>query len=384
MKTRISQLALAVVLACVMNPATAQEDIDAAPETRIVGGVDFDINSAPATVALLSNAILAQTGSYDKAQFCGGTVISARWVVTAAHCITDENGPTPASQISVMMGTTDLQAPVNQPIGITRVIAHNGYDPDDTKNDIALLQLEYDALVTPARVDTQPVSLNDAALITGWGALNARSETDPQFFPTVLQAAVVNMIPGDECGSMFPLYSGSVDTRNLCAGVPAGGVDSCQGDSGGPLYRFDPTRTASILTGVVSWGFGCADAQAPGVYTHVAAFSDWLRNTTGASLTGAVQPLIGGRPSEDDPVPASGPATVQQSIDSQLSMAAAGSSGSLMLLVLAGLATWRNTSYRAKRDRLVACTANTRLHRLGQLSNIAASYQQIAIDLRAC
>ncbi len=340
MKTWTNQLALAITLVIATNTADAQEAIDTPAQTRIVGGINVDIRTAPATVALISNDLLAQTGSYFQAQFCGGTVISARWVVTAAHCISQNGQLIPTHEISVLMGTTDLEAPVNQPIGITRVIAHPDYNDSDTRNDIALLQLEYDALVEPASINTVPIAFNDEALITGWGALNEGSEFQSQFFTSVLQAAVVNMVPGDQCGTMFPVYSGQVDSRNLCAGTRDGGVDSCQGDSGGPLYRFDPALTTNVLTGVVSWGFGCANAQAPGVYTRVAAFSDWLRSTTGSALEGPDSPPTG------KPVPANDSATgpvVSESSGTEetTNLLVAGSSGFMMLLLMLTLAIWR-------------------------------------------
>ena len=63
----------------------------------------------------------------------------------------------------------------------------------------------------------------------------------------------------------------------MCAGVKAGGKDSCQGDSGGPLVVQDPANyNGFTLAGVVSWGFGCADADSLGIYAEVSHFTDWL------------------------------------------------------------------------------------------------------------
>ena len=55
-----------------------------------------------------------------------------------------------------------------------------------------------------------------------------------------------------------------------------GGVDACQGDSGGPLF----TQNPSTLIGIVSWGYGCAAAGYPGVYTQVSYFIDFIKSVT--------------------------------------------------------------------------------------------------------
>lgn len=323
-------------------------------QSRIVGGNDMDISQAPATVALINNQTLASTGSFFQSQFCGGTVIGTRWVLTAAHCLVDNGSVTPNGNISILMGSTDLEAPVNQAVGVTRVITHQQYSPTSQANDIALLELEYDALVTPAIIDTQAITLNDDALISGWGALNMGSNSEQQYYPTTLQGAFVKMIPGDECGTLFPTYAGEVDSTNLCAGVPEGGVDSCQGDSGGPLYRYESGATgATQVTGVVSWGYGCALADAPGVYTRVSAYTNWITENSGITAQGQTQPelpiVITQPVNEGTDVVPQPPVINQQQPENNIgtgnntTSAAAGANGYFMLLSLGALALLRRT-----------------------------------------
>lgn len=63
----------------------------------------------------------------------------------------------------------------------------------------------------------------------------------------------------------------------FCAGYLAGGIDSCQGDSGGPMVC--SSRDRSTLLGIISWGYGCGRANKPGVYTKVANYLDWIKQT---------------------------------------------------------------------------------------------------------
>lgn len=273
------------VLLCGLVATTPLFAFDAPQaQARIVGGSDMTIDNAPSTVALLSNQRLAETGSYYQSQNCGGTVIDAYWVLTAAHCLKTPTGATIRPQdISVLMGTTDLNAPINQPVGVTNIILHSGYNAATHANDIALLRLEYAALVPATPLDTNGVVDNDVALIAGWGALNPAGN-GPQYFESHLKGALVYMIAGDECERVYSAYSGQVDERNICAGLGNGGVDACQGDSGGPLYRVDQNNPSNLrLSGVVSWGHGCGDANAPGIYAKVSAYTNWIAQQSGVT-----------------------------------------------------------------------------------------------------
>ncbi len=306
-------------------------------QTRIVGGAQIQIQEAPSTVALLNIDRLYQTGSYYQSQFCGGTVIAAQWVITAAHCLISPTGSvTQAQDIAVLMGSSDLDNPVNQPVGVTRVITHERYDGRTNANDIALLQLEYAAVVPSTPLDTQNTTINDLGLIAGWGALAEANSAGEQFFPRQLQGAYVRMIPGAECEQIFQAYAGQIDDSNLCAGLPEGGVDSCQGDSGGPMYRFDSSNPAALtLAGVVSWGHGCADASAPGIYMRVAAYQSWINGHTNSSATTTGQTEL---TSVQTPTPVTGnPSSVPDGSNSVLTsrnISQGGASGIVMTCLL--------------------------------------------------
>lgn len=240
--------------------------------SRIVGGQDAYQGEFPWQVSLHIKG---------SSHVCGASIISDRWLVTAAHCVQDD-GRIRYSQPGtweVYLGLHE-QSKKNtaQKRGLKRVISHPYYNAYTFDNDIALMELD-----SPVKFsDTiKPICLpspsyvfpvGKSVWITGWGATREGATQGPN----VLQKAEVRIINSTVCNS---LMGGQLTSRMLCAGVLAGGVDACQGDSGGPLSSM--STGCMFLAGVVSWGDGCARRNKPGIYTTVTKFRGWIKEETG-------------------------------------------------------------------------------------------------------
>ncbi|XP_055560801.1 transmembrane protease serine 9-like [Falco cherrug] len=238
--------------------------------SRVVGGTDAQAGAWPWIVSI-QNPWQAGTG-----HTCGGSLISAQWVLTAAHCFIE------ASYITmwrVVIGATRLTqlGPEAQVRNIKRLLLHQGYSNITQRNDIALLELDQpvqcNAYVQLACVPDASLRVSQLknCYISGWGATTARSGRSTD----VLQEAQVRLIDVNVCNSSR-WYRGAIHTHNVCAGYPQGGIDTCQGDSGGPLVCQDSSADYFWLVGVTSWGRGCARARQPGVYTSTQHFYDWI------------------------------------------------------------------------------------------------------------
>lgn len=107
-----------------------------------------------------------------------------------------------------------------------------------------------------------------SVLVTGWGTTSESGSLS-----NALLGVTVQVVASSTCNSNYG--SGSITSRMLCAGVTGGGRDACQGDSGGPL------TTGTTLAGIVSWGYGCARPNYPGVYSHVGALRNYITQVAG-------------------------------------------------------------------------------------------------------
>lgn len=238
-------------------------------EPKIVGGLKAKAGDDPWQVALLR----ADKAEPVRRPFCGGSLVSATWVVTAAHCV--DNG-TARTDLDVLGGTVDVSVGGVR-VKVTEIIVHPHYLPGKyPRNDIALLRLS--SILTGASINAIPlvsgvdeaIALKDGSLarVTGWGSLKAGGTTVKD-----LRYVQLRVFTNSDCNDPVA-YKGKVKDEMVCAGFAKGGKDSCQGDSGGPLTVSLGGRPQ--LAGVVSWGEGCAKPNRYGVYSRVPRFVEWI------------------------------------------------------------------------------------------------------------
>ncbi|KAM8803083.1 transmembrane protease serine 11B-like protein [Rhynchonycteris naso] len=207
--------------------------------------------------------------------YCGASLISERYLVTAAHCFQKTLNP---RNYTVSFGTK-VTPPYMQHY-VQKIIIHEKYIPGEHHDDIAIVQLTDNVLFTN---DVHRVCLPEATqiflpgegvVVTGWGALSYNGE-----YPVFLQKAPVKIIDTNICNTR-EAYDGMVKDTMLCAGYMEGIIDACQGDSGGPLV-YPNSRNIWYLVGIVSWGVECGKINKPGVYMRVTAYRNWIASKTG-------------------------------------------------------------------------------------------------------
>jgi len=229
---------------------------------QIIGGIPADEGEFPSTISLRRNDFFGRT------HFCAGSLISADVVLTAAHCL---DGMDPIG-IWAVGGAHLLEAPsgYEQEIQALELIIHKDYDEDSVVNDIGIVKLAAKMNLNDRVkiVELPPVNAPTAAgtavTVAGWGEV-----VEGGGLSNCMMKATFPVVSDQQCREFYG-ETEIVDSM-LCAGDLIGGADACQGDSGGPLMLKN-----GYLVGIVSWGFGCATPNYPGVYTEVSSFIDWI------------------------------------------------------------------------------------------------------------
>jgi hypothetical protein len=246
------------------------EELETIVNPRIVGGVPAEDMDNPFQVALLNKSIAENRN----AQFCGGSLVRTNFVVTAAHC----SDFVAADQVQVLTGTRRLDGS-GERRDVLSISVHPSFNPSTLDNDVAVWELATDATgITLATLATEDGPVGSDVLVTGWG------ETQAGPPPIQLQKVEVPLVSEANCNDADS-YNGDVTDAMLCAGHDQGGQDACQGDSGGPLTR---GANNTVLTGIVSWGIGCALPNFFGVYARVSSPS-----ISGFIETTVSQPAVG-------------------------------------------------------------------------------------------
>ena len=240
---------------------------------RIIDGTTASYVDWPYMTALVTRGASAYDG-----QFCGGSYIGDRYILTAAHCVEGQT----TQDFEVIAGINNLNHEATEGVRLTpqQIYIHPDYDNSMLANDIAIIELPR----VLAAHEAMPVTIADATTrtntpdgtdmtVAGWGSTTP--EQGNHTTSAQLLQVTVPMINQDICKATFSYVNNVTD--NFCAGYAYEGYDSCRGDSGGPLV----INSTGVQLGIVSFGSTrCGATNSYGVYTNISNYTDWITQIT--------------------------------------------------------------------------------------------------------
>ncbi|KAI1911763.1 hypothetical protein LOZ39_000979 [Ophidiomyces ophidiicola] len=225
-------------------------------DSRIVGGVEAGDGDFPSLVHF----------TVSGTKQCGGALINAKTVLTAAHCIHAYDTDVIVRAGSNLWNSGGIQ------VGVEKIILHPEYAPQPRHdNDFAILHLNASIRASSkigyAKIEQKgsDVTAGTNVTVAGWGQLKHKGEHVDK-----LRKTMVKVVSRQECKALYAKTSHTITENMICAKDE--GKDACGGDSGGPLFI---TGTNTVV-GVVSWGIGCANSSYAGVYSRVGVMVDFL------------------------------------------------------------------------------------------------------------
>lgn len=297
----------------VATPALAARSPRA--HASIVGGGNVPIARFPFQVALYNPA----AGSPMAGFFCGGVIVDATHVITAAHCLAGggHGRGSVSREVAVLAGSTRLDrldpGSVRDPAASVSV--DPAYNPYTNDYDVGVVTLARPlwpgptapsiggaVAIAPLAIDTAAAARYDQssavpatlATVSGWGDTSPAPFGAPRY-PGALRASSVPLVPESLCQEEYAAIEQAITPRMLCAGSAAPRADSCYGDSGGPLIvdRDSPARAPAdyVLVGLVDFGNGCAQPGFAGVYARIAdpAIARFLASDVGRRAKAALR-----------------------------------------------------------------------------------------------
>ncbi|XP_068605521.1 serine protease 33-like [Brachionichthys hirsutus] len=267
------------LLAFMVTGINAQPEVcGIAPRnTRITGGKDAPVGAWPWMAGV----------NVPGGLFCGGSLISSEWVLTAAQCV----AKFPASSFTIYLGRHSLNGanPNEVLVNVSKVVAHPDFKATTFDNDIALLRLsravtftDYIRPVCLAATGSEYLA-GEECWITGWGNVNKDVPLPP---PQTLQEVTVPIVSNSDCNKV---YGGAITNNMICAGPSGGGRGSCSGDGGGPMVRKASSKW--VQGGVMSFiaKAGCALPNVPGGYARVSQYESWIKKEVTTNQPGFVR-----------------------------------------------------------------------------------------------
>ncbi|XP_055316725.1 serine protease snake-like isoform X2 [Sitodiplosis mosellana] len=239
----------------------------------IVGGTKVDRTEFPHMAAI------GFGGPSDLAYLCGGSLISEKFVMSAAHCGKDRiRGPARVVRLgSINLINYDDHTRI---VLIDKIHLHPDYKSSSKYNDIALMRLarsvHFNEFIRPACINVNNDVEWSQAIATGFGLTSTeRTVGSNDLLKVQLNKVELNLCKRTYRASRF--MSRGIDKSQFCAGELTGHKDTCQGDSGGPIQILlaKPHCVYSII-GITSFGKSCGYKNTPGVYTNVAHYTSWI------------------------------------------------------------------------------------------------------------
>ena len=252
-------------------------------EARIIGGTQVSEatqdESYPWITALLINGQAS----------CGASLIGTQWVLTAAHCVTNEETGVAlsASNYSVVVNDYDLGTSSDgESRTVTEVYVADGYDTVTLDNDIAILKLSSTVTSAPIALmsssDFNALSDGASLKVMGWG----NTSINRDIYPNILREVNVDYANFTTCKNQYAAIGAAVTDNMFCAGGN-GQTDSCQGDSGGPIMQLVDGTYQQV--GIVSTGGtqdqSCAALNYPGIYTRLSNYQSWISSVMAGNET---------------------------------------------------------------------------------------------------
>ncbi len=263
----LAGIALAgVLVAAAPVEGTRAERGTTGPRTDVVGGEPVLVDDYPWAVHLTT---------HNGVVFCGGALVAADRVVTAAHCLLGAS----TERLRVVVGRTDSGGTEGESLPVDGLWVHPEFTTAVRGDDVGLLRLaspvDRSTIAVAGPSDTAPYRPGTSAEVVGWGAAEEGEQPGGP-----LRRVVVTTVPTGDCATRHPEVDGD---RMVCAEDEAGRAGFCQGDSGAPLVA------DGLLLGVASFSEGCASVAA-GVHTRLShhrdtldAVEDWSREVEGAA-----------------------------------------------------------------------------------------------------
>ncbi|MEV6048367.1 serine protease [Streptomyces xanthochromogenes] len=248
------------------------------PAHAIVGGLETEVNEYPFMVALV------RTNTQDhEAAWCGGSLITARHILTAAHCVAGMG----AGELRVRVGEHDLDSPgetgATAEYDIEKIMVHEQFNRRQYANDIAVLELKKKVAISASvgliRGAEHPTQPNTVVRAMGWGTTQFWGQES-----AVLMSADLGVVAIEQCAKQLPDVSIPTgdQARQMC--TYAQNRATCHYDDGGPVISLALIngRLRATLEGIISSGVGCGGSK-PEVHTMVSAYKSWIASKTGPS-----------------------------------------------------------------------------------------------------